>query len=72
MVKVARKVSVVITLAVVAEPSMTMVTVPKPAVVDPAAVLVTVTLPTTEELHGVEVHTMVLAPAAGAALLFAK
>ena len=50
---------------------MTIVTVPKPAVVDPAAVLVTVTLPTDKELH-VEVHTMVLPPAAGAALLFAK
>ena len=51
---------------------MTIVTVPKPAVVDPAAVLVTATLPTDEELHGVEAHTMLLAPAAGAALLFAK
>ena len=64
--------SVVLTLAVVAEPVTTMVTVPKPAVVDPAAVLVTVTSPTDEELHGVEAHTMVLVPAAGAAPLFAK
>ena len=58
---------------------MIIVTVPKPAVVDPAAVLVTATLPTNEELHGIEVHpvvthwhTMVLPAAAGAALLFAK
>ena len=73
MVKVpAPKLSVVLTLAVVGSPVMTMVTVPKPAVVDPAAVFVTVTLPTTEEPHGVESHTMVLPAAAGAALLFAK
>ena len=51
---------------------MTMVTVPKPAVVDPAAVLVTATLPTTKELHGVEAQPIVLPTAAGAALLFAK
>ena len=73
MVKVpAPKLSVVLTLGVVAEPVMAMVTVPKPAVVELAAVLVTATLPTTEELHGVEAHTMVLPAAAGAALLFAK
>ena len=73
MVKVpAPKLSVVLTLAVVARPMMAMVTVPKPAVVDPAAVLVTATLPTNEEPHGVEAHTMALVPAAGAALLFAK
>jgi hypothetical protein len=51
---------------------MAIVTVPKPAVVDPAAVLVTETLPTTEELHAEEAHPMVLPTAAGAALLFAK
>ncbi len=65
----------VLTLAVVAEPVMTMVTVPKPAVVELAAVLVTVTLPTNEELQELrepDPQYMMLAPAAGAALLFAK
>ena len=66
---------VVLTLAVVAEPVMTMATVPKPAVVELAAVLVTATLPTNEEAQEPgepDPHDMVLPPAAGAALLFAK
>ena len=57
MVKVpAPKLSVVLTLAVVAGPVMAMVTVPKPAVVDPAAVFVTATLPTTEATQEFEAH----------------
>ncbi len=68
----APKMSVVLTLAVVAEPVTTTVTVPKPATVDVAGVLVTATLPTSAELHAVNAHTMVLVPAAGAALLPAK
>ena len=73
MVKVpAPKMSVVLTLAVVAEPVMTMVTVPKPAVVDPAAVLVTATLPTKDCGQESEAQYMELPAAAAAALLFAK
>ena len=66
----------VLTLAVVAEPVMTMVTVPKPAVVDPAAVLVTATLPTLdcgqEPGRGPGLQIIELLLPAGAALLFAK
>ena len=71
----------VLTLAVVEEPVTTIVTVPKPAAVELAAVLVTATLPTTaelQELENSEPHDMKLASnglttaAGGAALLFAK
>ena len=60
---------------------MTIVTVPKPAAVELAAVLVTATLPTTaelQELENSEPHDMKLASnglttaAGAAALLFAK
>ena len=73
MVKVpAPKMSVVLTLAVVAEPVMAMVTVPKPAVVDPAAVLVTATLPTLEFEQEFKRQDIELETPVGAALLFAK
>ena len=61
----------VLTLAVVAEPVMTMVTVPKPAVVELAAVLVTVTLPSLAS-QSEEEQKISEPPAARAALLFAK
>ena len=48
-----------------------MVTVPKPAAVDVAAVLTTATLPTIAEAHAVA-QTMVQVPAHAAALLAAK
>ena len=53
---------------------MIIVTVPKPAVVDPAAVLVTVTLPTKDcgQEFELDPQYISLETPAGAALLFAK
>ena len=72
------KYRLIFALAGVAEPVTTMVTVPKPAVVDSEGVLVTVTFPILDcpQLHPenekVQKHSGKLSAAAGAALLFAK